>query len=144
MIRCKECYLCIYSVCFLLYAVQLKTEQYVLVFVSTHSSLEGTQTGGFDIRCLVGEPESRGHVHDEAERVPVFNLRHSHPVDVPLGTLLQLLLHRGGENENVKAVSVDLIRVLAQYKTCVHILTHCMNVSHHRPTKCQLHLPFCL
>ena len=73
---------------------------HLIVFVCAHSSLEGTQTGRFDIRCLVGQPESRGHVHDEAERVPVFNLRHPHALDVPLGALLQLLLHRdGGENE---------------------------------------------
>lgn len=50
--------------------------------------------------CLVGQPESSGHVHDEAERVPVFNLRHPHALDVPLGALLQLLLLReeGGES----------------------------------------------
>lgn len=74
--------------------------------ISTHSSLEGTQTGRFDIRGLVGEPEPRGHVHDEAERVPVFNLRHPHALDVPLGALLQLLLRgRGGRggNEDVKS-----------------------------------------
>jgi len=65
------------------------------VFVSAHPSPEGTQTGRFDIRRLVGEPESRGHVHDEAERVPVFNLRQPHALDVPLGALLQLLLHGG-------------------------------------------------
>lgn len=70
------------------------SEVIVIVFVSAHSSLEGTQTGRFDIRCLVGQPESRGHVHDEAERVPVFNLRHPHALDVPFGALLQLLLHR--------------------------------------------------
>lgn len=39
-------------------------------------------------------------MHDEAERVPVFNLRHPHALDVPLGALLQLLLFReeGGES----------------------------------------------
>lgn len=79
----------------------------MLVFVSSHSSLEGTQTGRFDIRCLVGEPESRGHVHDEAERVPVFNLCNPHALDVPLGALLQLLLHMGRSKINTsKAVRV--------------------------------------
>lgn len=76
----------------------------MLVFASAYSSLEGTQTSRFDIRCLIGEPESRGHMRDEAERVPVFNLCHPHALDVPLGALLQLLLHRGGQNEHVKAV----------------------------------------
>lgn len=84
------------------------------MLVSAHSSLEGTQTGRFDIRCLVGEPESRGHVHDEAERVPVFNLCHPHAFDVPLGALLQLLLRRGGENEPIRAVSVTCMSMLAQ------------------------------
>lgn len=41
-------------------------------------------------------------MRDEAERVPVFDLRRSHAVDVPLGALLQLLLHKGGEDENGK------------------------------------------
>lgn len=86
---------------------KLSTEQRVLVFVCTHSSLEGTQTGRFDIRCLIGEPESRGHVCDEAERVPVFNLRHPHALDVPLGALLQLLLHKGKEEKmNMSELSV--------------------------------------
>lgn len=66
----------------------------MLAYVATHSSLEGTQTSRFDIGRLVREPETRGHVHDEADRVPVFNLSHSHSLDVALGALLQLLLHR--------------------------------------------------
>lgn len=64
-------------------------------FISTYSSLERTQSGRFDIRCLVGQPEPSGHVHDEAERVPIFNLCHPHALDVPFGALLQLLLHGG-------------------------------------------------
>lgn len=31
-------------------------------------------------------------MHNEAERVPIFNLCHPHALDVPLGALLQLLL----------------------------------------------------
>lgn len=34
-------------------------------------------------------------MHDEAERVPIFNLCHPHALDVPLGALLQLLLFWG-------------------------------------------------
>lgn len=91
-------------------------------FVSTHSSLEGTQTDGLDIRCLVGEPESRGYVHDEAERVPVFNLCHPHALDVPLGALLQLLLHKGGVNKHVKAPRVQFTWTLGKNKR-VHMQT---------------------
>lgn len=79
---------------------------FMLVFLSTHSSLQRTEAGGFDIRCLIGQPESSGHMHDEAQRVPVFNLRHPHALDVPFGALLQLFLFReeGGESLSVKAV----------------------------------------
>lgn len=66
-------------------------------------------------------------MHDEAERVPVFNLRHPHALNVPLGALLQLLLHREGENENVKAVSEKCMSTLAQYKR-VHIQTYCTQI----------------
>lgn len=62
---------------------------------TTHSSLERSEAGRFDIRRLVGEPQTRGHMHDEAEWVPVFNLCHPHALNVSLGALLQLLLHRG-------------------------------------------------
>lgn len=75
----------------------------------THSSLERTQTGGFDIRRLVGEPEPRGHVHDEAERVPVLNLRHPHALDVSLGALLQLLLHMGRRKMNTSNLSAAFV-----------------------------------
>lgn len=86
----------------------------MLVFVSAHSSLEGTQTCRFDIGCLVGEPQSRGHVHDEAERVPVFDLRHPHALNVPLGALLQLLLHRGEKMKTSKAARVERVSTPAQ------------------------------
>lgn len=74
----------------------------LLASVATHSSLEGTQTSRFDIRRLVGEPETCGHVYDEADRVAVFNLSHSHALDVALGALLQLLLHRRERDEQVR------------------------------------------
>ncbi len=92
----------------------MKTGRRGLAFVFTYSSLEGTQTGRFDIRCLVGEPETRGHVHDEAERVPVFNLGHPHALDVPLGALLQLLLQKGKKMNMSKAVRVKRMSTLAQ------------------------------
>lgn len=80
----------------------------VSLFVSTYPSLERTQSGRFDIRCLVGEPEPSGHVHDEAERVPIFNLRHPHALNVPLGALLQLLLHRG-RGRRKRMILLDLL-----------------------------------
>lgn len=114
----------------------------VLVFVSAHSSLEGTQTRRFDIGCLVGEPQSRGHVHDEAERVPVFDLRHPHALDVPLGALLQLLLHRREKMKTSKAVRVEREHGGSIIKMCIFRCTACRFVRNQPPTKCHLHLLF--
>lgn len=47
-------------------------------------------------------------MHDEAERVPVFNLRHPHALDFPLRALLQLLLfgESGDFPENFQGISL--------------------------------------
>lgn len=84
---------------------------FMLLFASTHSSLQRTKSGRLDIRCLVGQPESRGHVHDEAERVPVLNLCHPHALDVPLGALLQLLLFGEESRESERDEAVARIRI---------------------------------
>lgn len=62
------------------------------MYVNAHSSLEGTQSSRFDIRRLIGQPQTCCYMHDEAERISIFNLCHPHALNVPLGALLQLLL----------------------------------------------------
>ena len=72
----------------------------VRVFVRSYPSLEGTQAGGLDVHGLVGQPEPRGHVHDETQGVPVLDLCKPHAVHVPLRTVLQLLLQPQGKHTN--------------------------------------------
>lgn len=63
-------------------------------FCATHPSLQGSQTRRLGIGRQVRQPESRLHMHDEADRVSVLDLRHSHPINVPLRAYVALFLLR--------------------------------------------------
>lgn len=75
----------------------------------SHSSLERPQSSWFDVRRLIGQPQSRRHVHHETQGVSVLDLRHAHALDVPLRTALQLILNQHKPHIYIESVSGILI-----------------------------------
>lgn len=58
----------------------------------TYPSFQGAEARRLGVRRHVRQPESCRHMHDEADRVSVLDLRHSHAVNVPLRAQVALFL----------------------------------------------------
>ena len=95
-----------------------------------YPSLERAEAGRLDIGRLIGQPEPRGHVHDEAEGVSILDLSHAHALHISLGTALQLVLgetsqQRGSENST-------------HSHTCTHTYVHVCTHTHTPPLQLEI------
>ncbi len=61
-------------------------------FYPFYPSFQGSKARWFGIRRQVRQPEACRHVHDEADRVSILDLWHSHPINISLQTQVALFL----------------------------------------------------
>lgn len=60
----------------------------------SYPSLQWSQARRFGIRRLIGQPQARGHMHDEANRIAVFDLCDPHTINITLWARVTLFLWR--------------------------------------------------